>query len=105
MRGGKRIGAGRRPGTPNKASAARAEKIAAEGDTPLDYMLAVMRDPLQPAARRDDMAKAAAAYVHPRLASVESKSETTVRYVARVPDKALNPDAWRQQHSPDKTLQ
>jgi hypothetical protein len=34
-------------------------------------MLAVMRDETAPADRRDDMAKAAAPYVHPKLAAVE----------------------------------
>lgn len=34
--------------------------------TPLDYMLAVMRDPLQEGARRDRMAMAAAPFVHIR---------------------------------------
>jgi hypothetical protein len=33
------------------------------------------------------------------------ESETTVRYVARVPDKAATPDKWQEQHSPEQTLQ
>lgn len=41
--------------------------------------------------------------VLPDLTSVESKNETTVRYVARVPDKAPNAEAWQQQHSPELT--
>jgi hypothetical protein len=43
MRGGKRAGAGRKVGRPNKASIARQEKVAAEGITPLDVMLENMR--------------------------------------------------------------
>jgi uncharacterized protein with von Willebrand factor type A (vWA) domain len=39
--------------------------------------------------------------VAPDLSSVESKNETTVRYVARVPEKATNSTTWQQQHSPD----
>ncbi|TWG90335.1 hypothetical protein L598_000700000920 [Mesorhizobium sp. J18] len=70
-RGGKRDGAGRKPGTPNKASIERQKKVAATGITPLDYMLKVMRDPKADAGRRDDMAKAAAPYVHPKLASMQ----------------------------------
>jgi hypothetical protein len=70
-RGGKRDGAGRKAGAPNKASALREAEVAASGTTPLEYMLAIMRDDLSPAARRDDMAKAAAPYVHPKLAAVE----------------------------------
>jgi hypothetical protein len=34
-------------------------------------MLAVMRDPDEPPERRDEMAKAAAPYVHPKLAATE----------------------------------
>jgi hypothetical protein len=36
-------------------------------------MLAVMRDPSESPERRDEMAKAAAPYMHPRLASVEQQ--------------------------------
>ena len=101
--GGKREGAGRKPGIPNKASAQREARIAAGGETPLDYMIRVMRDDDQPSERRDEMAKAAAPYVHPRLTSAEVKSETTVRYVARVPEKATTTPAWQQQHAPEAT--
>ncbi|MCJ8520754.1 putative phage terminase large subunit-like protein [Pseudorhizobium tarimense] len=45
--------------------------MAATGDTPLDYMLKVMRDNKADPGRRDDMAKAAARYVHPKLASLQ----------------------------------
>jgi hypothetical protein len=37
--------------------------------TPLEYMLAVMRDPLADFRRRDDMAKAAAPYCHEKKTS------------------------------------
>ncbi|MRX33207.1 hypothetical protein [Aminobacter sp. MDW-2] len=70
-RGGNRPGAGRKRGAPNKASVERQKKVAATGDTPLDYMLKVMRNPKADASRRDDMAKAAAPYVHPKLASMQ----------------------------------
>lgn len=66
-RGGYRPGAGR----PRKkarvpaADAAPAAPVAVpEGATPLDYMLAVMRDPGADSARRDRMAIAAAPFVH-----------------------------------------
>ena len=70
-RGGARPNAGRKKNTPNKASAAREARVAASGITPLDYMLQVMRDADADPKRRDDMAKAAAPFVHPRLAQVE----------------------------------
>ena len=47
-----------------------AAPAAGEGPTPLDYMLQVMRDEGQELAKRLDAAKAAAPYLHPRLASV-----------------------------------
>lgn len=47
----------------------------AEGESPLDYMLRVMRDPGVEEKRRDDMAKAAAPYLHPKVSTVEAKVE------------------------------
>jgi hypothetical protein len=70
-RGGSRAGAGRKVGIPNKASVERQKKVAATGQTPLEYMLKVMRDGKASDQRRDDMAKAAAPYVHPKLASMQ----------------------------------
>lgn len=67
---GKKTG-GRQKGTPNRASQTRQIEIAASGETPLDYMLRVMRDQTQDHDRRDEMAKAVAPYVHPKLATVE----------------------------------
>lgn len=40
-------------------------------ESPLDYMLRVMRDPRQDDARRDAMAKAALPYVHARRSSID----------------------------------
>lgn len=70
-RGGIREGAGRKKGAPNKATQERQKRVAASGITPLDYMLKVMRDGKADAGRRDDMAKAAAPYIHPKLASMQ----------------------------------
>lgn len=41
----------------------------------------------------------------PDLSASEIKSETTVRYVARVPDKKANATEWQEQHSPQPTIQ
>ena len=73
--GGARPGAGRKRGIPNKATIARQERIAETGITPLDYMLNVLRDPTVEYKRRDEMAKAVAPYVHPRLATTEIKGD------------------------------
>jgi hypothetical protein len=73
---------GRKKGSLNKVTSEMKVAIAASGETPLDYMLRVMRDPKADAHRRDDMAKAAAPYIHPRLASLEQSVETeTVQHI------------------------
>lgn len=70
-RGGTRDGAGRKPGVPNRATAAKAAEIAETGETPLDYMLRIMRDPSVDHDRRDKMSVAAGPYVHAKLAAME----------------------------------
>ncbi len=69
--GGKRTGSGRKPGAATKLNE-QARKQAAEGGLmPLDYMLSMLRDEsLEPTARFE-AAKAAAPYVHAKLAAVE----------------------------------
>ena len=69
--GGARPGAGRKPGSRDKLARETAEKVAAEGVTPLDYLLSVMRSETEEPARRIDAAKAAAPYVHARLNTVD----------------------------------
>jgi hypothetical protein len=46
--------------------------VAQSGVTPLEYMLRIMRDPRASKERRDDMAKAAARFVHPILGAIAS---------------------------------
>lgn len=70
-RGGARPGAGRKKGSVAKVDAEARQKALEQGETPLDYMLRVMRDTEQDPRRRDDMAKACAPYLHARLQSVE----------------------------------
>jgi hypothetical protein len=62
---------GRKKGVPNKKTKALQDEVAATGETPLAFMLRVMRDPKKPWADRMDMAKSSAPYVHARLASIE----------------------------------
>jgi len=73
MAKGLKSGGGSRKGIPNRATAAKAAAIAATGLTPLDYMLTVMRDEKTDPVRRDDAAKAAAPYIHPKLTSIDHK--------------------------------
>jgi hypothetical protein len=70
MRGGKRPGAGRPKGAATKRTREIADRTVADGETPLEYMLRVMRDATAEPSRRDDMAKAAAPYIHARLSAV-----------------------------------
>jgi hypothetical protein len=72
---------GRKKGVRNKATAAKVAEVAASGLTPLDYMLGILRgqhpEGAEPAqviaweALRFEAAKAAAPYVHPKLANIE----------------------------------
>lgn len=70
-RGGKREGAGRPAGAVTKRTRAVAEQAMREGLTPLEYMLAILRDEEQPAPMRFEAAKAAAPFVHPKLSNIE----------------------------------
>lgn len=87
MAKGVKTGGGSRKGKPNRATAAKAEAIAASGLTPLDYLLSVMRDEGADPSLRIDAAKAAAPYVHPKLQPVDAtgssefKAAITVRFV------------------------
>ena len=45
------------------------------GETPIAYMLRVMRDENAPDARRDEMAKAAASYLHCKLSLIRDEDE------------------------------
>jgi len=65
---------GRTKGSLNKRT--RLKKAAKEGVTPLDYMLRVMRDRKAKTQRRDDMAKAAAPYLHARRAPEDKAGKT-----------------------------
>lgn len=106
VRGGAKPGerrGGRKKGTPNKKNAEVIKAVEEGGVTPLAYMLGVMRNPIpvdadsklkvEMTVLQFEAAKAAAPYVHPRLAAVEHtgkgggpiKSETTVTVT---PDEA-----------------
>ena len=71
MKGGKRPGAGRPAGARNRKTAEMTAAIEASGMTPLEYMVAVMRDSDVDAQMRLEAARGAAPYVHARLNSTE----------------------------------
>ncbi len=72
---------GRKKGVPNKKTAEQQAAIAASGETPLEFMLRIMRAPIDPGLEPKDYlaattlqmeaARSAAPYVHPKLASIE----------------------------------
>lgn len=73
-RGGKREGAGRKRGQVSEQTKQRKEVIAkatAEGITPLDFMLRILRDENKGEAERYRAAVDAAPYMHPRLAATK----------------------------------
>lgn len=73
--GGARPGAGRKKGGANRINDEARKKALEDGLSPLEYLLGVMRDIRQDDARRLDAAKAAAPYVHAKLASAEIKAD------------------------------
>ena len=74
-RGGKREGAGRKPGVGNKATQEQRKAILESGLSPLDYMLSVMRDEENDQSERLDAANKAAPYVHAKLAAIDHSSK------------------------------
>jgi hypothetical protein len=82
------------------------------GEVPLDFMLAVMRDPDADYKRRDAMAIAAAPYLHPKLSSVEAKmspiapepsaQKIEVVFVVSDADHARDESFTRQHSSPSQ---
>ena len=95
-RGGARPGAGRPKGRRSASTIKRreiAEQALHQGMTPLEYMLAVMRDPDAEQQRRDEMAKAAAPYMHARFSTLgvdrsasDQESEKLVIEIVRFSD-------------------
>ena len=62
---------GRKKGTLNRMNAKHRKAIAESGLTPLDYMLAVLRDEEAPKEDRMWAAQHAAPYLHPRLSAID----------------------------------
>ena len=88
--GGARPGAGRPPGSKNQRSANVARQATEAGITPIEVMLSAMRElweegtsiSKREAAR---IAKDAAPYVHPRLASIDQTVREASRFVIHAP--------------------
>jgi hypothetical protein len=75
-RGGRREGAGRKPGSVSKLDAEARKKANEGGLMPLDFFLWIMRDEQQDHRSRLDAAKAAAPYCHARLSATDVSGPT-----------------------------
>ena len=73
--GGKRPGAGRPKGSTNKRTAENVAAIESSGLTPLEYLTSIYQDVSADEAKRLDAAKAAAPYVHARLANIDMNAK------------------------------
>ena len=74
-RGGKREGAGRKPGSVTKRTREIADAAIESGLTPLEYMLSILRDEARSDSERFEAAKNAAPYVHAKLAAVDMRAQ------------------------------
>ena len=86
---------GRAKGTGNRATIARQAAVAASGLTPLDFLLSLMRDEGAELHLRLDAAKAAASFVHPKLASIAHSGKDGGPVALRVEDMTENEIARR----------
>jgi hypothetical protein len=89
-RGGHRPGAGRPLGAVARINREVREKAIATGETPPDYMLRVMRDESATKKRRDDMAKAAAPFVHARVSPVAAEAADGTMDLSKLSDAELD---------------
>ena len=55
---------------------------------PLEYMLRAMRDPTVEYNRRDDMARAASAYCHPKLSTIDHGGKDGGALVVKIVDSS-----------------
>lgn len=98
-RGGNRPGAGRPPGSKNQRSADIARDAVEAGVTPIEVMLNAMRElwdegtseTKREAAR---IAKDAAPYVHPRLASIDQTIHEPQKFVIVAPEPCRTVEEW-----------
>lgn len=89
--GGSRPGAGRKKSGMNRATEDAIAQAEAGGEMPLDFLLRIMRDAEAEEAKRIDCAKAAAPYLHAKLANIEA-NVTGELAIGSVVFKGLNAD-------------
>jgi hypothetical protein len=84
--GGKRPGAGPKKGAKYHFTQEAIRKAASAPDAimPLEFMLAVIRNEDEDFDRRMDAAKAAAPYIHAKLAQMEHKGSVSIEVFERI---------------------
>ena len=87
--GGARPGAGRKKNGTNRVTEEAIAQAEAGGEMPLDFLLRMMRDAGADEAKRIDCAKAAAPYVHAKLANIDA-NVTGELAIAKAVFKGLN---------------
>ena len=107
-RGGRRPGAGRPLGSKNQRSAEIARAAAESGITPIEVMLGTMRELWAVGTREAkreaaEIAKDAAPYIHPRLASIDQTIKED-RPFAVVPGQ-LSIEEWQVTYGPQAALE
>lgn len=90
---------GRQKGVLNKDTKVSRDILRKEikaGETPLEYMMRVMRDETVEKPRRDEMAKSAAPYMHAKLQSTLAHVTGTIENKGQFDASALEPDDRRE---------
>src|SRR6187200_3106656 len=108
-RGGRRRGAGRPLGSKNRRTAEIARAATEAGITPIEVMLGTMRELWAlgtPEAKREaaEIAKDAAPYIHPRLASID-QAITENRPFAVLLEQCSNAKEWEGRYGPQVALE
>jgi len=108
-RGGRRPGAGRPVGSKNQRSADIARTAAESGITPIEVMLGTMRELWAlgtPEAKREaaEIAKDAAPYIHPRLASIDQAIRED-RPFALLVEPCSNAQEWEALYGPQAAVE
>jgi hypothetical protein len=108
-RGGRRRGAGRPLGSKNRRTAEIARAAAVSGITPIEVMLGTMRELWAqgtPEAKREaaEIAKDAAPYIHPRLASIDQTIKED-RPFALLLEQCSNAEEWQARYGPQAALE
>jgi hypothetical protein len=108
-RGGRRRGAGRPLGSKNRRTAEIARAAAESGITPIEVMLGTMRELWAqgtPEAKREaaEIAKDAAPYIHPRLASIDQTIKED-RPFAVLLEQCSNAEEWQATYGPRAALE